>query len=524
MTPPPASDRSHLVRVVAVLAAAAALCWPVVINRGAFLHPDSIGYVRGPDVAVMKLAGERFGTAWAKVDPGSVDQRHAAAPKGARTASYNDNEVLAGRSIYYGFLAYLGALTGGFWLTVFVQALAVAWLAEIVLRALRITSLAAYAGVMAVLALASPAAFFASFLMPDIWAGVAIGAVAAAFALSGRLGPLDVAALGAMSLFAALAHNSVIPIILSLMIVGGAYALWRRASAPAPWLGYGLCIVALAGAAAGSEAFNLMVQRTAGLPPLMPPFLSARVIADGPGTRFARERCRDEFVVCRYADRFPMQVDDFLWADGRAGVFETASMADRRALGTEQADFAVAVVRAYPLEQALASARNAAAQVFDTELSDFNYKPSVAGSLTSRAPPAYAQVLRRTVAYREGWPLEGLWQVQSMAALAALSAMVGAAPRARRARAGSDAAAAAHFAGLALAGVLANAVVCGVLSTLWGRYEARVVWVVPLAAAALLMAAWPQRLRLAAQAGRTFTSPKSGAPIGSPNGVSGHAW
>jgi hypothetical protein len=47
--------------------------------------------------------------------------------------------------------------------------------------------------------------------------------------------------------------------------------------------------------------------------------------------------------------------------------------------------------------------------------------------------------------------------------------------------------------GLVLVGVLANGVVCGVLSTLYGRYEARVVWALPLAACALALVASPLR-------------------------------
>ena len=148
------------IRILAVLLAAAALCWAALINGQPFFHPDSIGYVRGPDVAVMKLAGEKYATAWAKFDPGSVDQRHAATPPAVRTASYNDSEVLAGRSIYYGVLAYLGAVTGGFWLTVFVQGLAVAWLVEILLRAVGARGLRSYAAVMAVIVLLTPAPFF----------------------------------------------------------------------------------------------------------------------------------------------------------------------------------------------------------------------------------------------------------------------------------------------------------------------------------------------------------------------------
>ena len=479
-------------RSVAVILGALALCWAAAVNGGPFLHPDSIGYVRGPDVAVMKLAGERYATAWARFDSGSVDQRHAASAPAARTASYNDNEVLAGRSIYYGVLAYLGALTGGFWLTVFVQGLAVAWLTEIILRALSITSLAAYAGVMAVVAVATPAPFFVAFLMPDIWAGAAIGAVATLFAASGRLRPRDIAALGAMTVFAALAHNSIPPVLILMAAAGGGWALLRRGAAK-PGLGLAVCALAVIGALAGNLAFAQMVKHTAGQPPLMPPFLSARVIADGTGTRFVRERCAGAFVVCRYGDHFPMSVDDFLWASGKDGVFETASSADRRALGAEQTRFALAVVRAYPLEQALASARNVAAQALVTDLSDFNYKPSVAASLTARTPPAVARVLRGSLAYRQGWPLGAFWALQSVLVLVSAGAAMGAGLYAGRAGASPAAASAVLLVGMVVVGVLANAAVCGALSTLYGRYEARVIWTLPLAAGALILAAWPRR-------------------------------
>jgi hypothetical protein len=489
----PTSVQPAWARAVAVLLAAISLCWAAAINGQPFFHPDSIGYVRGPDVAVMKLVGEKYGTVWAKFDPGSVDQRHSAAPPAARTASYDDNEVLAGRSIYYGVLAYLGALTGGFWLTVFIQGLAVAWLAEILLRALRVTSLAAYAGVMAVLILATPAPFFVGFLMPDIWAGVAIGAVAILFALPGRLKVIDVAVLGAMTLFAALAHNSVPPVIVALMAAGGGWWMLRRTAAPIPGLGLAVGAIALVGALAGNLAFAAMVKHSTGQPPLMPPFLTARVIADGTGTRFVRERCDGAFVVCRYAGRFPMAVDDFLWASGPTdGVFETASSADRRALGSEQTRFAFAVVRAYPLQQAWASLRNVAAQAVAIDLSDFNYKPSVAMSLSTRMPPASARALRRTLAYGEGWPLGWLWALQFLVVQIAAGVAIGAGLHARRMpRRAEEATGAIGLFSLVVVGVLANAAVCGALSTLYGRYEARVIWLLPLAGCALVLASAP---------------------------------
>jgi hypothetical protein len=486
--------RPASIRVLAMLAAAAALCWVALVNGQPVFHPDTIGYVRGPDVAVMKLVGPRFATQWALFDPGAVGQRVAAPLGHAHAASYNDSEVMAGRSIYYGVLVYLGALAGGFWLTVLVQGLAVAWLTEIILRALKVTSLRAYAGVIAVLALATPAPFFVAFLMPDIWAGVGIAAGAALFALAGRLKRLDVAVLVAMTAFAALAHSSVAPVLLALIVAGGGWWLIRRRAAPDPRLGLIGCGLALVAAVAGNVAFARMVEHSVGRPPVMPPFLSARVIADGTGTRYVREHCAGQFMVCGFAGRFPMSVDDFLWGQGDKGVFDGASADERRALGAEQTRFALSVVRAYPVQQALASARNAVLQTFDTELSDFNYKPTLRTALSARMPPGPAAALRGSLAWREGWPIGPLWALQSAVDLVALAAAAWLATRRGPTGAASpDVAPAALLFALILVGVLANGVVCGVLSTLYGRYEARVVWTLPLAACTLALVASPLR-------------------------------
>lgn len=479
-------------RALAVVIAAAALCWVALLNGQPFFHPDSLGYIRGPDVAAMKLLGPHFATAWSKVDPGAIAQHLIGPAAGSHATAPSDNGVMAGRSIYYGVLAWLGAVTGGFWLTVLVQGLGVAWVAEIILRSLGVRSLRAYAAVMAVVTLLTPAPFFVAFLMPDIWAGVGIAAAAALFALPGRLKRADIAVLFALTAFAALAHNSVGPVLLGLMVAGAGWRLIRGKAFDAR-LGLAGCGVALIAMIAGNLAFAKMVEHTTGRPPVTPPFLTARVIADGTGTRYAREQCAGRFVVCRYVERFPMGVDDFLWAPGWHGVFNDASPADRAALGAEQTRFALAATLAYPVEQITASARNAVLQVVDTDLSDFNYKPSVAASITARMPAAAAARLEHTPAYHQAWPLLPLWALQSAVLLASLAAGAWLALRPRATGSAEPSPAAVLF-GFILVGLLANGVVCGVLSTLYGRYEARVVWVVPLAALALVMAQAPQAL------------------------------
>jgi len=480
-----------LARTAAIVLAALALSWAAVLNGQPFVHPDSVGYTRGPDVAVIKLLGPRFGTVWGKTNEKQIDHPATAATPGVKAAaSADDNEVMGGRSIYYGFLAYLGALTGGFWLTVFVQSLGVALLVEIALRGLRIMGLSTYAGVMALLTLGTSAPFFAAFVMPDIWAGVAIGALAALFALSRRLTRVDMALLAAMTAFAALAHNSVVPVLGVMTAAGGGLWLLKRGDAPDPRAGLVVGAAAIVIALAGSFAFSAMVKHTVGAPPLNPPFLTARVVADGPGERYVHDHCAGQpFAVCKYAARFPMDVDHFLWGvTSKDGVFETVSGPERRALANQDARFALAAARAYPVQQAAASTRNAALQMVDTDLSDFNYKPSLRAGFASTVPAAPYAAMQTTAAFREAWPLRALWGLQSGVVLISLAMLGWMTLRAQKAgSAHAEPSDALILALLILVGVLANGAVCGVLSTLYGRYQARVIWLLPMAATMLAL-------------------------------------
>ena len=482
------SPAKSLVRLLVVVLGALSLSWAAAINGQAFVHPDTVGYTRGPDVAVSKLFGPRFTTEWARKQEGAKAAAAAVASPG-HAASAEAQEVLGGRSIYYGVLAYLGALVGGFWLTVLVQGLAVALLVEIALRGLSLFSLTAYAGVIALLSLGTAAPFFTAFVMPDIWAGVAIGALATVFALSRRLNWPDLAVLGVMTVFAALAHSSVVPVIVAMLLGAGLLWLVMRGITFDPRPGLAIGVTALVVAAAGGMAFSAMVKHTVGKPPVNPPFLTARVIADGTGVRYLHEHCAGKpFAVCQYASRFPMDVDHFLWGTtDKDGVFQTVSAEQRRALSDQDARFAASVADAYPVSQALASLRNAALQTVDIDLADFDYKPSLRAGFAQTLPAGAYAAQQQTRAFDEGWPIGALALLQAAVAIAALALIGVYAVRPMRGSAAVEPSAALTLAVLILVGVLANGVECGALSTLYGRYQARVVWLLPLAAAFLTM-------------------------------------
>src|SRR5262245_55943874 len=96
--------------------------WPALSNGQPFYFPDTTAYVRGADLAIAKVAGNRFGTDWAKDERRTVEIKSAVEPSDL-TARTVQRPVRAGRSLIYGALLYLGALTGQMWLAIFIQSL-----------------------------------------------------------------------------------------------------------------------------------------------------------------------------------------------------------------------------------------------------------------------------------------------------------------------------------------------------------------------------------------------------------------
>jgi hypothetical protein len=176
-----------------------------------------------------------------------------------------------------------------------------------------------------------------------------------------------------------------------------------------------------------------------------------------------------------------MGSEDFVW-DGREGVFGAADLATRRALSAEQVRFAWNVLMFDPIGQAYASLMNWMRQLTTFgRLTDFSYGENMRKAFASGLPEPYRTRLQATLAAREALPLQAISYVFQLAAFASGLVLVyvflayGGAPT-------TGGAGFREFAGLVIAGVMLNAAVCGVLSGIFDRYQARVVWLVPLLA------------------------------------------
>lgn len=486
-----AAAGAGLRRLALVLVGALVLCWAAVVNGGPFFHPDTQSYIRGPDVAVMKLLGPQFASPWATHDPG----RAAPAAPGAKAVrpgghSYDDGQVLAGRSIYYGALAWLGEITSGFWLTIFVQALAVAGVIEILLRTSGHRRAWTYVAAVGGVAFATPAPMFVALLMPDIWAAVGLASFGVLIAFGSRLRRWEALLLTVLLAFGVLAHTS--NLLLLAVLLGVALVLrWSMgAASPRIRLGMAAGATALATGLIGGWLFTFAVTHVAGAAPINPPFITARLVADGTGARFLESHCpAARFEACRYRAQRPQDADDFLWSlDPHKAVFATASPASRKALSQEQVRLALAVVAANPLAQVAASARNVLVQIGDSDLMNFNYKAGVRASLDAAVPAHRLGMFQRTLAYRELWPLGAMQAWFNMVRFAAIVVIAGGLGALWRRRRDLEPAASGLgvFAVMIVAGVLANAAICGALSSPYGRYQARLDWLLPLTALLLV--------------------------------------
>jgi hypothetical protein len=127
------------------------LLWPAIYNGQPLFSNDTTAYIRGFDAGVVWLSGRTSAwTTWASQLPAqAAGQEYSAAgdyslaPTGdttvGETTSFQSSSfIVAGRSVSYGALLYLGELLGGLWASVVVQAAAALVAVALTLRHLEL--------------------------------------------------------------------------------------------------------------------------------------------------------------------------------------------------------------------------------------------------------------------------------------------------------------------------------------------------------------------------------------------------
>lgn len=330
------------------------------------------------------------------------------------------------------------------------------------------------------LAALTSAPWFAATLMPDIFAAVGPLCLLLLGFERDRLNRIEAVWLVLLGALAIATHLSHLPTAAALILL---VALGGRS------LGAALrTVLPLLLALAGLVSANAWATGRPTLSPHGAVFLLARLQADGPAAATLRDHCpRAGWRLCAFADRLPMDSNAFLWDPGsplnRGRDGQPIPMGGVRA-APEAAGILEATLRERPREVADAMAHNTLTQLQHFAVGDTlgaTHLDASARRAVTRLPlseleafDAGAQMRGELPALAAPWLRPQPWVVLVSLPLALFALL--------RAMRRHDRAVAGLIAGMLLA-VLVNAFATGALSAPVDRYQARIIWLIPLAAA-----------------------------------------
>lgn len=445
------------------------LCWPLLAFGGPAYFPDSTSYYKGGAVAVafVRHGVERIAR---PAQPATVEKTGAAAPA-VPSPAQDARNAKGARSITYSVASYLLAGPGSRLIPlVALQALVTAFCLVVFLATLSPLRGPIWWGAIIAVALATPAAWFASYAMPDIFAGTTILTLAllatrlSAFSTGIRLLLIAIAGFGisAHASHIGLAIFMVPAMALCLAIRPGESG--RRRLIAMAWVGGTVAAAGLLVVATALVGFGEI-----SIAPKRYPLTLGRSLEQGPARWYLQSACATKhYQVCElYPEGVPATTMAFLW--GPRGVSEIATPAQMDRLRREEGEIILAAARAYPLATIEGVTDGFRSQLVYFGLADLNYARSihvVSPTEIEAVPGAARLAWLRPVAEKLTWA----------AVLASiLASLIWLRPSNRN----------LAFASLIVFGVLANAAICATFSAVAERYQGRVIWLVPLAALAL---------------------------------------
>ena len=447
------------------------LLWPLALNGVPFYSADSASYVRGGEfgfktglLLIDHWWHSLFGAAAAAAPPASPKALVAGAIAKSGGA----------RSPIYSVAAYLLRAPGNS-----LVALAIAQAAAVALALSCFGKLVApgsgvwpRVAVGAGVALLTPAAWYAAYAVPDILAGVTIGGALILTVFFDRIGAGLRVALVLLLAFCIAAHASHL-LLAACVLVAGAIANSRmqRPSIPrAAWFASPLILALAAMLGTSVAAFGEV-----SLAPKRYPIQLARSVADGPGYWYLRDHCASEhYAICEiYGTNPPRQVDDFLW--GPNGVRYRASPQQMERIRAEESTIVRRAAMAYPFVQIRQALANSVEQFFSMGPRELVFGLRLAGE----KPDLVSAEADRPTLKAAGRVLMYVSFFASLLLLFLVRRRLTAAERAALA--------------ISAVGLVVNAAVCGALSGVTERYQARVAWVIPALALAILARLWSAR-------------------------------
>ena len=480
-----------------------------VLNGQVFFFEDTYTYVHAPDVALRIATRDAVRTAWSdagKVAAAGASQAPADGVPGVMTpAAAGDRTIIAGRSFYYGAGLFAAYALSNFWLAALGQALLLSGL--VWLLTVRCWGLeeGRFLVLVAALVCVTSVSFFAGFMLPDAFTPALVLAATLLLFHRERLGRGGRAVAVLAVLLAVLFHTSHLLLLAALLPLGAILlpaAPGRISARVRPLLVLAAC---LGLGIAGDVGFTKAVEFATGSAPVRLPHLSARLVAMGPGEAYLRDHCGTaDFALCRFTDRMPIGLIDFVFSpDPAKGIFAVADTATKRQLAAEQTRFLLAVLADRPMATLSGLLFDGMRQLALFGADEMRFPEHQLAYFDAWFPPAIAAAIRRSMLVEHGWLAEYFTVANYTSVLAALLGLLllrrrllaDVAPMRERRIAGSIV--------FMLGAVLLNGLILGALATPYDRYQARVVWLVPLLAlGAVLLLRQDRVVRLAAAGSR----------------------
>jgi hypothetical protein len=469
-----------------ILIIALMMLWPALLNGGPFHHPDTPSYIRSAAAAAYRVFGLK--TAWTneyirlyQTSEGVSGTAAAVSPQAELPVTLN------GRSIYYGIFAYLAYLAGTFWIVAAVQSLLTAaslyLTVNLVARATSGTVRASHLLLIGLItAAATSAGYDSTRVMPDIFTGIGFLAEANLLFLWTWQARAERSFWVCMLAYAQLVHSANIMLFGALLAVSLGYAYWRRAPLGIPQISSVVGCVAIG--LLGQAGFSQTVKATTGAPPVRPPFIAMRLIADGPGYVYLEEHCSTEkYLYCRVLSQRNPQSDTLLWSeDPRQSLFRGLSPDEQRVSAFQQRNFVTAVILDQPLPVMAVAAKNTLVQLLSLDLVNFNYSEGNRERFEKTTPPAVLDRMKLTRAYNNNMPVTAVEAATALLSCVCVAFLIFFFFRDRHQQSRQQMRA---YCLCIFAAILINAVICGALSGPKGRYQMRLIWVLPVIAGAV---------------------------------------
>lgn len=442
--------------------------WPLLVyGRPANLQ-DSAAYYKGGREAVT-FALEKLHISQPPASIVSIESAAGRTSGSAESTAQDTHQVRGARSIAYSVAAYvLGAPRPQMWLLAAAQAFSAAFLCVVTLMLYGGSNRAVLSKV-ALLAVATPLAFVACLTVPDLFAGFVI-LVIALLTTSYRAMSPGVRSITILIGAAGIAfHASHLPIGLGVTALALTLLFFSARGGTSVPAGQWASVLApfLIGAAL-TVALNSVAFGGASLTGKRFPLTLARSVAEGPGRWYLDKNCRHlDYAICEvYPNGVPATVNTFLW--GPTGVKERATPEQLDRIRAEESEVVLAAMRAYPFEEIRRLVRNLGRQLI-------SFQPGVGLDLRI-VRDADGKPTASPAPFNSFWVtvVGGLSIAGVLLSLPLLLLRWRFWPHSR------------PLIVLVLFGIVLNAAVCVYFSGITDRYQARVIWLIPLLA---LMAA-----------------------------------